>query len=298
VEDLLKKPLDVKTAFDFVLSSDPSTKYQGEAFIPSKELYLPVDAQEVIKNGALPMSRAAEIVPQIDFKVNRRVTKSELMIMEMLKENHWKRPVYFAVTVGDDYYLGLNDHFELTGLAYQVLPVGVKGAGSSVNVNEMYDNMMNKFKYGGIDNPKIYLDENILRMCHTHRMMFGQLIGALVAKGDTVRAKKALEFCNKVIPETTVRHDYTSTQLADFYYKLGDAKNGNAIMDKVAKDCVENLDWYLSLSSTNRNSVQNRIGHNLAVLQQILRVCDEAKQKSILEKYYPRFVDYTKRVQM
>ena len=297
-EDLLKKPLDIKTAFDFMLSPDPQTKYQGEAFIPTKQLYLPIDAQEVIKNGALPMSRASEIIPQIDFTLNRRLTKSELMILELLKENHWKRPIYFAVTVGDDYYLGLNDHFELTGMAYQILPIGVKGAGSGINVDEMYTNMMTKFKYGGIDNPKVYLDENILRMCHTHRMMFGQLIGALVAKGDTVRAKKALDYCTKVIPGTTVRHDYTSTQLADYYYKLGEPAKGNEIMDAVAKDCVEYLDWYLAMSSTNRNSVSNRIGHNLAVLQQILRICDEAKQKSIMEKYYPRFLDYTKRVQM
>jgi len=298
VEDLLKKPVDIKTAFDFMLSSDPQTKYQGESFIPTKELYLPVDAQEVVKNGALPLSRASEIIPQIDFSLNRRLTKSELMILELLKENRWKRPVYFAVTVGDDYYLGLQDHFELTGLAYQILPIGVKGAGSGVNVDEMYTNMMTKFKFGGIDNPNIYLDENILRMCRTHRMMFGNLIGALLAKGDSVRAKKALDYCTKVIPGTTVRHDYTSTQLAEYYYKLGETAKANEILDAVAKNSVEYLDWYLSMSSTNRNSVTRMIGHNLAVLQQILRISDEAKQKSIMDKYYPRFLDYTKRVQM
>jgi hypothetical protein len=298
VEDVYKKPLDIQNAFEIALKRGEFKSIEGEAFIPSKDLFLPVDAQEVVKNGALPMSRASEIIPQIDFTLNRRLTKSELMILELLKENHWKRPIYFAVTVGDDYYLGLNDHFELTGLAYQILPIGVKGAGSGVNVDEMYTNMMTKFKFGGIDNPKVYLDENILRMCRTHRMMFGNLIGALVAKGDTVRAKKALDYCAKVIPGTTVRHDYTSTQLAEYYYKMGEPAKGNEIMNAVAKDCIEYLDWYLAMNSTRRNSVSNRIGHNLAVLQQVLRISDEAKQKSIVEKYYPRFIDYTKRVQM
>ena len=298
VEDLAKKPVDLKSAFEWVLSKDPQTKSQGESFIPAKDLYLPVDAQEVIKSGTLPMSRAAEILPQIDFSFSRRLTKSELMILEMLKENHWKRPMYFAVTVGDDYYLGLNDHFELTGLAYQILPVGVKGAGPQINVDEMYNNMMNKFKYGGIDNPKIYLDENIMRMCHTHRMMFSQLIATLVQKGDFVRAKKALDYCLKVIPAYTVPHDYTSIQLADSYYRLHDYAKGNEIMDAVAKNSVEYLDWYAGMSSTRRNSVQNRIGHNMAVLQQVLKTCDEAKQKSILNKYYGRFVDFSNRFQM
>ena len=134
----------MKTAFDFLLSDDPATKMNGESFIPSSKLFLPVDANQVIKSGTLAPERAGEIVPQIDVELKRRITKSEIMILEMLKTNNWKRPIYFAVTVGDDYYLGLNDHFELTGLAYQILPIGAKGAGSGVNTKEMYDNMINK----------------------------------------------------------------------------------------------------------------------------------------------------------
>jgi len=298
VEDVYQKPLDLKTAMDFILSTDSSTKNKGEAYIPTKQLYLPIDAQEVIKSGVLPEKRAAEIIPQINFELKRRATKSELMILELLKENHWKRPMYFAVTVGDDYYMGLNDHFELSGLAYQILPVGVKGAGPSVNVDEMYDNMMNKFKFGNINNPKIYLDENTLRMCHTHRMMFSQLIGALMAKNDTVRAKKALDYCDKMIPATTVRHDYVSSQLAEYYYKLHMNKQGNVIMDALAKDCVEYLSWYFSLNTEQQNSVSSRIGHNMAVLQQVLRISDEAKQKQILDKYMPFYMEYSKRVKM
>ena len=297
VDSMIPK-LDVKTAYDFVLSSDPQTKKQGESFIPTNHLFLPVDAQQVIKTSTLPMKRAAEIIPEIDLTLSRRLTKSELMIIELLKENNWNRPIYFAVTVGDDYYMGLNDHFELTGMAYQILPIGVKGTGQGVNIDEMYTNMMTKFRYGGIENPKVYLDENILRMCRTHRMMFAQLIGALVQKGDTARAKKALNYCNKVIPGETVHHDYTSTQLADYYYKLGEFSKGNQIMDAVAKDCVESLDWYLSLSSIQRNSVNNRIGHNMAVLNQVLRICDQAKQKTITDKYLARYMEYSKRVQM
>jgi len=298
VEDLIQKPIEVKSAMDFILSNDSSTKMKGEAYIPSKQLYLPIDAQQVIASGTLPMSRASEIIPQMNFDLKKRLTKSELMIIDLIQENKWKRPIYFAVTVGDDYYLGLNDHFELTGLAYQILPIGVKGAGAGVNVDEMYNNMMYKFKYGNIADPKVYLDENVLRMCNTHRMMFSSLIGALMSKGDTVRAKKALDYCNKVIPGTTVRHDYISTQLADCYYKLHEPAQGNAIMDAVAKDCVENLNWYLSLDNEQRASLSSRIGHNMAVLNQVLRICDGAKQKTIMDKYLPIYMSYTKRVQM
>lgn len=292
VEELIKQPLDIKTAFEFLL--DPQTAQNGESVIPSKQLYLPINAQQVLNSGTLPVSRASEIIPQIDLTLGRRLTKSELMILEILKTNNWKRPVYFAVTVGDDYYLGMKDHFELTGLAYQVLPIGAKDSGSKVNVDEMYTNMMTKFRFGGIENPKVYLDENTLRMCRTHRMMFTELIGALYNQGDSVRTLKALDYCNKVIPGETVRHDYISTGLAEFYYKLGEVQKGDAIMDAVAKDCVENLEWYFSLKSSQRNSVNNRIGHNLAVLGQILRICDQEKQKNMLDKYLPIYMKYTK----
>lgn len=298
VEDMIKEPIDMKTAFDFLLSDDPATKMNGESFIPSSKLFLPVDANQVIKSGTLAPERAGEIVPQINVELKRRITKSEIMILEMLKTNKWKRPIYFAVTVGDDYYLGLNDHFELTGLAYQILPIGAKGAGSGVNTKEMYDNMINKFRYGNIQDPKVYLDENTLRMCKTHRMMFSQLASALYNEGDSVKALKTLDFAAKMIPGNTVRHDYVSTMLAETYYKLGESQKGDAIMEAVAKDCVEYLEWYYTLTVSQRNSVNNRIGHNLAVLNQILRICDQEKQKNILDKYLPVYMKYTKNVEL
>ncbi|MDD3079641.1 MAG: DUF2723 domain-containing protein [Paludibacter sp.] len=295
VEDAVKEPVDLKTAFDFILSDDPATKNDdGEAFIPSKQLYLPVDAAQVIKTGTLPESRAAEILPQINIDLKRRLTKSELMILEMLKTNNWERPIYFAVTVGDDYYLGLQDHFQLTGLAYQILPIGVKDAGPQVNTQEMYDNMMTKFKFGNINDPKVYLDENVLRMCRTQRMMFSQLVGALINEGDSVKALKALDYADKMIPGTTVRHDYISTMLADYYYKLGEPQKGDAIMQAVADNCVQYLDWYFSLKPSLRNTSNNRIGHYLAVLNQVLRISDEDKQKTIMDKYLPVYMRYTK----
>ena len=298
VEDMVKEPIDMQTAFDFLLSDDPATKMNGESFIPSSKLFLPVDANQVIKSGTLAPQRAGEIVPQINVELKRRITKSEIMILEMLKTNNWKRPIYFAVTVGDDYYLGLNDHFELTGLAYQILPIGAKGAGSGVNTKEMYDNMINKFRYGNIQDPKVYLDENTLRMCRTHRMMFSQLASALYNEGDSVKALKTLDFAEKMIPGNTVRHDYVSTMLAETYYKLGESQKGDAIMEAVAKDCVEYLEWYYTLTVAQRNSVNNRIGHNLAVLNQILRICDQEKQKNILDKYLPVYMKYTKNVEL
>ncbi len=293
VEDMIKDSLDINAAYDFLLSSDEQTKMNGESFIPSKKLFIPVDAAQVVKSGTLTPQEASEIIPRINVQLNRRITKSEAMVLELLRSNNWNRPIYFAVTVGDDYYMGLSDHFKLTGLAYQILPVGVKGAGSGVNTAEMYDNMMNKFKYGNIKDAKVYLDENTLRMCRTHRMMFTQLVEALYAEGDSAKTLKALDYCNKMIPGSTVRHDYVSTILAQYYYKLGQSQKGDDIMDAVAKDAVEYLNWYFNLPRSQRNTSSSRISHYMAVLNQVLRICDQEKQEKILKKYSPIFSRYT-----
>lgn len=297
VKEIEKRPIDVTTAFKIAM--DPEIQVEGENVIPSKQLYIPVNREDVLTSGTLDSSRIHEMVPQINLTLdNSRLTKSELMVIEMLNQNKWKRPIYFAVTVGDDFYLGLTDHFELTGMAYQVLPVSTNGGGASVNTKEMYENMMHKFRWGNIADPKVYLDENTLRMCRTHRMMFSQLIGALITENDTVRAKKALDYAMEVIPGSTVRHDYTSAMLAEYYYILGEADKGNEILDFIANDCVENIDWYLRLSNVQRLSVEKRIGNNLGVLNHVLQTAEKYKQESIVKKYYPELSKFSKRFGM
>jgi len=298
VEDVIKQPLQLKTVIDFILSTDSYTKIDGESFIPTKEVYLPIDPEEVLKTGTLKPERAGEIIPQIDISLKNRLTKSELMVLEMLKENKWERPMYFAVTVGDDYYLGLTDHFELTGLAYQILPIGVKGAGPGVNVDEMYDNVMNKFRFGGVNNPKVYLDENIVRMCKTHRMFIIQLAGALIAKNDSVRAEKVLDYCNEMIPGTSVRHDYSSLMMGQYYYQLQQPAKGDKILEQIANDCVEYLNWSLQLSPTQQNSITSEMGNNMAILNEVLRIFDEAERKDLTNKYFPYYVQYSKHFRM
>jgi len=113
-----------------------------------------------------------------------------------------------------------------------------------------------------------------------------------------VRAKKALDYCNKMIPGTTVRLSYPSMQLAIYYYKLNEPAKGNAIMDALAKDCVENLGWYLSLDKNQLRGVSGRVNQNFGILYEVLNFCKQTNQKSITDKYLPAYIEFTKRVQM
>ena len=293
VENQIKEPLNINTVFELMLSDDKTLRNQsGDAFIPTNQLFLPVDAAQVIRTGSLPESRVNEIVSQIDLKLGRRLTKSELMILEMLRTNNWERPIYFAVTVGDSYYMGLDKHFELTGLAYQILPIRNPGDRRGINIDETYDNMINKFRYGNIQDSSIYLDENALRMCRTHRMMFVELTNALVQQGDTARALKALDFCLENIPGYNVRHDYWSLILAENYYRIGEFQKGDELLDVVAQDCVEYLDWYFDLKPSLRRNSSNRIKHYLAVFDHILKISNGYRRTDIWDRYAPAFESY------
>lgn len=301
VQDLTEgKPFSMKDAFDIIKSDDQQFKIEGDGFFPSPKLALPVNADEVVKTGTVPAKDKDKILPEMIFDLPRNVFKGEAMVMEMIKENNWKRPMYVCVTVGEEFYpASLNKYMSRTGLAYQILPVGQQDSTRmNVNTDKMYENMMTKFKFGGIENPKVYLDDQILRMCKTHRIQFSYLVEALIAEGDTVRAKKALDYASKVIPAETVPHDYSSNMMALYYYQLGLKAQGDAILDAVAKNSADYLTWYASLKPSQQNNATNSIGHEMAVINQVLQISNEVGAKEVFEKYRKQFESFAARFNM
>ena len=254
----------------------------------------------MVKTGLVKAKDMAKIVPEMIFELPRNVFKGEAMVMEMIKENNWKRPMYVCVTVGEEFYpKSLSKYLSRTGLVYQILPVGQQDS-TRVNVNteKMYNNMMTKFKFGGVENPKVYLDDQVMRMCKTHRIQFTYLAEALIAEGDTVKAKKVLEYVNKVIPASTVPHDYSSNMMALYYYELGMKAQGDAILDAVAKNSVEYLTWYAALKPSQQSNATNSIGHELAVLNQVLQLSSQADSKTIFDKYMKEFESFATKFNM
>ena len=275
-------PVSVDKAFAFLRSDDPRTKNrEGENYLPSNQLYVETPSGE-----------------HITFRSARRYTRSEMMIMEMLSQNSmqgWKRPFYFVVTAGNDYYLGLEPYMELTGMAYRVTTERSADGQPRVNTEVMYDNMMHKFAYGNVNMPGIYLDENTMRMCRTHRLMFTQLAEALIREGKRENAIEVLDYAEEVLPGYNVSYDYTSASMASMYLMLGESEKGNAILDKVAQNSVEYLEWGDSLDKAHRSAAQSTIQHHAAVLGYVLQTLDRYHQNELVDKYYPYYEQYARR---
>lgn len=255
-------PYDLGNIIDkWVLSNDPEVnaiKKQMQfveddgtplALIPTDSIVMNVDKEAVKKSGMMIAADSIPEVMQISLKDRRVIYKSEMMMYEMLRGCNWERPLYVAVTVGADNYGSLGNNFVQEGLAYRITPFNTNQSGQRVDSEKMYDNLMNKFKFGGIENPNVYLDETTLRMCYTHRRMFSQLANQLVKEGQLEKAKKVLEKAEQCIPATSVPHTYSSgsVDLANAWVAVGNKAQAEKILEPLITNVQEYADWYLSL---------------------------------------------------
>ena len=169
----------------------------------------------------------------MEWKIKKgAVLKSKLMILDLLAHNDWKRPVYFAITVGNDHYMNLEDYFQLEGLAYRVTPIKHKNKEGTgwINLEKMYDNLVNKFQWGNMEKEGVYMGEQVQRMSTNYRSNFARLARLLCEKGDTVRALKTLDRCMEIMPTNKIKVDFFSVYLADAYYKAKGIEKANELM--------------------------------------------------------------------
>ncbi len=193
-------------------------------------------------------------------------------VMESINNFYKQNPEEAAKELGSDNHLNLGNNFMQEGLAYRITPFNTTRLNARIDSEKMYDNLMNKFKFGGINNPDIYIDETVMRMCQTHRRMFIQLATQLIKEGKKDKALKALDYCSEVIPSTTVPHDYimsSSKEMADDYLALGEKEKGEAILNDLANKSVEYITWYLSLDDQRLQGSYEDCLRNFYILDEI-----------------------------
>ena len=210
----------LKNLIDDYLLNDNNIKQQsgaGTLVVSGDSALIPLDVERYAKENNVPDSI---LNPQVRIPISKTVYyKHELMILEMLARSEWTRPIYFSTTVGSDYYMSLENNFQLEGLAYRIVPYRSKN-GSFINTDIMYDKIMNDFRWGGMDkNPDMYLDETCRRMCSTLRSTFNQLASELIAEGKTEKAQKVLQKCIEVIPYSVAPYEIIMLYVADNFYK-------------------------------------------------------------------------------
>ena len=268
------------------------TKNSELHVIPTDTVYVTIDKEAVRKSG---MMMAADSIPDrmvISLKGKSALYKGDLMMLEMIAQCNWTRPIYVATTVGSDNYMNLGEHFVQEGLANRITPfrthytnergdlVPMEGT-KQFDTEKTYDNMMNKYKYGGIDKPGIYLDETVMRMCYTHRRLMSMLATNLLDEGKTDKVKAILAKAEKEIPAYNVPHDYQSgsLDLARAYAETDQNKKAQELIDQLWKKSSQYIQWYCSLDGTRFASSQRECMINLYIMNQLLNLQDQVDAK-------------------
>ena len=290
---LTKDSIDLNTALNFVRSDDPKFKKipginQELDYIPADKLYYKVDS---VAGAKILGGKTDGMVDQmmINLAGKNALGKQELTILDMLQTNNFERPMYYAITVSPDQFVNLDGYFEQTGLAYQVVP---KNANKAVNTDKMYDNVMNKFKWGGVDKPGVYIDENVMRMCKSYRMMlFNKLAEALVKEGKNDKALEVLDKCMQVLPPENVPLDYTALSTGELYYVLGQKEKAAEIFTGIADNMMRNINWYFRLNPVQLASVETELLQDMQVLNQVLLI-NKHYNPEFNKKYQEEFDNY------
>ncbi|MCX6266576.1 MAG: DUF2723 domain-containing protein, partial [Bacteroidetes bacterium] len=288
-EELKNTYVDVKALFGILAQDDSKLKMNTSQigmidYFPTKKFMVTYDSAALLKTGNISPKMASRL-DTIRWEIkNRAVEKANLMIMDLLATNDWKRPIYFVMTTGADTYIGLDKYFHLEGLAYRLLPVkanNIEGQIGEVDTDVMYDNLMNRFKWGNMNKPGIYIDETNARMVMNIRGLYGRLSDALIREGKLDSAKKVLDRCFEAMPESVVPFDFFTVPLISGYYKAGEPAKANAIAERLNKNVTEDLVYYFSFPDKDLKSMDLSIQEGVFTMQRLSMVVTEANQEKL-----------------
>ena len=278
-----EKPFELKNILKYWVRS----KNKDLHVIPTDTVFVTIDKEAVRKSG---MMMAADTIPDqmvISLKGKNALYKQDLMMLEMIAQCNWTRPIYVATTVGSENYMNLGDNFVQEGLANRITPFTTNAPGAkNFDTEKTYNNVMNKFKFGGVDKPGIYLDETVMRMCYTHRRLLSLLAMNLVQEGKDKQAKAVLDKAEKALPSYNIPHDYQSgsLDLAKAYALTGQTKKAQEIIENLWKKSAEYMLWYCSLSADRFAMSQQECLVHMYILNQILNLESAVDAKKAKEK--------------
>jgi hypothetical protein len=297
---------ELKDVFDFMLSENPDAKanYEnGESanYLPTKNFKITVNADDVIKTGTLAAGQRDQIAPQIDFTFPAPyVTKDNLALIDILAHNNWKRPIYFTVTAPTESMIGLTKYMYNEGFAYRLLPLKADSTAApleATNTLKMYDNLVNKFKYGNFKKAS-YLDHESLTMFYPLiSRVYLTMAENLYKEGHSDLAIKALHKYDAEMPtnipvqEVAVRK-YYMTELA---YRLGDKAWADKNLGMIVDYLTNSLDYNLKAFKDGKTALNNDIQFGISLLNGITTLTRthntalNAKVKPQLDRYVKEF---------
>ncbi len=250
--------------------------------IPTDVIYMTIDKEAVRKSG---MMMATDSIPDrmtISLKGKTALYKGDLMILEMLSQCNWERPIYVAVSVGDENYINLGDNTITEGLAYRITPFTTNQEGAkNFDTKRTFDNVMHRFKFGGADTKGVYLDETVMRMCYTHRRIMARLALQLINEGNDKQAAEVLRYTEKVLPAYNIPHNYTSGSLdmARAWAAMGNQQEAMKLISQLWMNSAQYVAWYCNLNDQQFHLSEDSCYMHIYILNQLLQLGSNIDEK-------------------
>jgi len=310
--DRTQRPTDLKEAIQWLASDDIRTKqlrgyeqYGRIEHLPAKSFTVPADSAKIMANNMVSERYAHLIDSIISFTINKEmILKNEVMVLDLLAHNDWNRPVYFASSVGSENYVNLENYFQLEGFGYQIVPVragkqhnriGMTEYGR-VDADKMYHNVMNKFRLDGFKDPRVYLDENHLRMAYNLRNNLTRLATTLLSEGRTEMAVEVLDKAMESLPPSRVPHNIFSLFLMDAYYEAGEYEKGDQIAKEFAEMTKQEIDFFTSLHPRQRKNSSLEIQRAISIYFEIIETVKDYDREELLTILNDNFLGMSQRL--
>lgn len=196
------------------------------------------------------------------------------MILHLLENNMWIRPIYFANTVSRTGQVGLEDYFQFEGKSFRVVPKKRQAGPFGYVDPDIHAERMSQFEFNQWNNPDVYFDENVRRMLGNYRYGFTQLADAYMRDGNIEQAAYWLKFGEDKIPFRKIEHDWTVAVLYAYrYMKVDETERAVELADFISAELMSDLRWDME----DLNDLENQISS----LEEELR---EARQSAKMQR--------------
>ena len=230
----------------------------------------------------------------ISLKGIHYLQKNDLFVLEMLSHGNWDRPIYASISLGGSEIPYLRDHYVLEGMAYRITP---ENEGPRVDIERMYENVMHRFKYGGLNQKRIYVDEDVMRMAHTHQYVMSILIDSLLSRGDKQRTLAVAEKWEKELPSCNIPYTESAVSLARCYYENGINERGDTILSELLLRSDEWLSWIETIGTNLQQASTYTAIVWLKTMQQSLGTAYSHKREQLVRKYHQKFERHANQLQ-
>ena len=276
------EPFELKNVLKYWVRSTNSDFH----VIPTDTVYMTIDKEAVRRSGMMLQGDSIPDRMVISLKGKSALYKGDLMMLEMIDQCNWERPIYVALTVGSENYMNLGDNFVQEGLANRITPFTTKGTGlKTFDTEKTYENVTKRYKFGNVAQKGIYLDETVMRMCYTHRRLLSQLAANLAAEGKTDKAAEILALSEKEIPTYNVPADFSSGSLdmVRTYIAVGQKAKAKQLLDELWTKSSQYMRWYCSLNAMQFAGSQQECQIHLYILELLAQLAGEADEKSAVK---------------